>query len=56
MYEILTKRQKTAAADVVTALALQIVDALQHAHHRGLIHRDIKPSNIVLSTHGETQT
>jgi serine/threonine-protein kinase len=26
----------------------QVVDALEHAHQRGLIHRDIKPTNIIV--------
>src|ERR1700733_7989459 len=29
-------------------IAIQIGDALAHAHKRGLIHRDVKPKNIIL--------
>ncbi|HEX5053896.1 MAG TPA: serine/threonine-protein kinase [Planctomycetota bacterium] len=28
-------------------LFLQVVDGVQHAHHKGVIHRDIKPSNVL---------
>jgi non-specific serine/threonine protein kinase/serine/threonine-protein kinase len=30
-------------------LFMQVCDAVQHAHHKGVIHRDIKPSNVLIS-------
>ncbi|MBD1582869.1 TOMM system kinase/cyclase fusion protein [Pseudoalteromonas sp. S16_S37] len=42
------------ALDSVTAtdVMLQVLDALIHAHSKGIIHRDIKPANIMLSKMG----
>ena len=33
-------------------IAIQMADALSHAHQRGLIHRDVKPKNILLTPQG----
>src|SRR5204862_4349892 len=33
-------------------IAIQMADALAHAHGRGLIHRDVKPKNIILTPEG----
>jgi serine/threonine-protein kinase len=33
-------------------VVVQIAQALQHAHRRGLIHRDVKPANIILTPDG----
>jgi serine/threonine-protein kinase len=41
--------------NVVTALALQLAQALEHAHFQRVVHRDLKPGNIMISKHGETK-
>jgi serine/threonine protein kinase/HAMP domain-containing protein len=42
------------SADDVTAIGLQLADALQYAHGQGVVHRDIKPSNIMVLKDGRT--
>src|SRR6266852_4860429 len=32
-------------------LCIQVCQAIQHAHQKGIIHRDIKPSNILVTLH-----
>jgi serine/threonine-protein kinase len=33
-------------------VAAQLLDALAHAHGRGIVHRDVKPSNVLLAENG----
>jgi serine/threonine-protein kinase len=41
--------------DVGVMIALQVANALEYAHARGLIHRDIKPGNIMVKRNGEVK-
>jgi len=51
VYDVIRKHGKFSEKEA-TDIILQIADALQHAHERGLIHRDVKPKNIMLTKEG----
>lgn len=44
----LIETRKVLPLRLLISLAIQICDAIQHAHSNGIVHRDLKPSNIML--------
>ncbi|MFB3818199.1 MAG: serine/threonine-protein kinase [Candidatus Methylomirabilales bacterium] len=50
--EVLLRSGALFPAEQVSAIGIEVCEALEHAHARGVIHRDIKPDNILLQESG----
>lgn len=51
VYDDIVKHKRYSEGEAID-IVIQVAEALQHAHERGLIHRDVKPKNIMITREG----
>jgi serine/threonine protein kinase len=53
-YNITERGQYVGKDELARRVFLQILDAVEHCHSRGIYHRDLKPENILVTDNGKT--
>lgn len=53
-FNITERGQYVGKDELAKRVFLQILDAVEHCHSRGIYHRDLKPENILVTDNGET--
>ncbi len=51
VHDDIVKHKRYSEAEAIN-ICIQVAEALEHAHGRGLIHRDVKPKNIMITKEG----
>ena len=51
----LIKSDAPLSPKVAVSIAVQVLDALSHAHQSGIIHRDVKPQNVIITPRGKAK-
>jgi eukaryotic-like serine/threonine-protein kinase len=51
VYDDIVKNKRYSEGDALDVI-IQVAEALEHAHAKGLIHRDVKPKNVMISKGG----